>query len=104
MSVSRDKIIDALKKIYDPEIPVNIWDLGLVYSIDISDKEIVLQMTFTSPTCPMMEEILEMVKQNVVNVAHGVPVRVELVWDPPWNLSMMSDAARIELDLTDQGW
>ena len=104
MSVSRDKIIDALKKIYDPEIPVNIWDMGLVYSIDISDKEIVLQMTFTSPTCPMMEEILEMVKQNVVNVAHGVPVRVELVWDPPWNLSMMSDAARIELDLTDQGW
>ena len=104
MSVSRDKIIDALKKIYDPEIPVNIWDLGLVYSIDISDKEIVLQMTFTSPTCPMMEEILEMVKQNVVNVAHGVPVRVELVWNPPWNLSMMSDAARIELDLTDQGW
>ena len=104
MSVSRDNIIDALKKIYDPEIPVNIWDLGLVYSIDISDKEIVLQMTFTSPTCPMMEEILEMVKQNVVNVAHGVPVRVELVWDPPWNLSMMSDAARIELDLTDQGW
>lgn len=104
MPVSRDNIIDALKKIYDPEIPVNIWDLGLVYSIDISDKEIVLQMTFTSPTCPMMEEILEMVKQNVVNVAHGVPVRVELVWDPPWNLSMMSDAARIELDLTDQGW
>ncbi len=104
MSVSRDNIIDALKKIYDPEIPVNIWDLGLVYSIDISDKEIVLQMTFTSPTCPMMEEILEMVKQNIVNVAHGVPVRVELVWDPPWNLSMMSDAARIELDLTDQGW
>jgi len=104
MPVSRDNIIDALKKIYDPEIPVNIWDLGLVYSIDISDKEIVLQMTFTSPTCPMMEEILEMVKQNIVNVAHGVPVRVELVWDPPWNLSMMSDAARIELDLTDQGW
>lgn len=104
MPVSRDNIIDALKKIYDPEIPVNIWDLGLVYSIDISDKEIVLQMTFTSPTCPMMEEILEMVKQNVADVAHGVPVRVELVWDPPWNLSMMSDAARIELDLTDQGW
>jgi len=104
MSTTRENIIDALKKIYDPEIPVNIWDLGLVYSIDISDKEIVLQMTFTSPTCPMMEEILEMVKQNVGDVAHGVPVRVELVWNPPWNLSMMSDAARIELDLTDHGW
>jgi len=104
MSVSRDEIIETLKKIYDPEIPVNIWDLGLVYDIDIGDKEIVIKMTFTSPTCPMMEEILDMVKQNVDSVAHGMPVRVELVWDPPWNLSMMSDTARIELDLTDQGW
>ncbi|MBP5707815.1 MAG: DUF59 domain-containing protein [Alphaproteobacteria bacterium] len=104
MQVTRDDIIDALKKIYDPEIPVNIWDLGLVYDIDINDKEILIKMTFTSPTCPMMEEILSMVKQNVESVVCGTPVRVELVWDPPWNLSMMSDAARIELDLTEGGW
>ena len=104
MSITRDDIIDALKKIYDPEIPVNIWDLGLVYDIDINDKEVVIKMTFTSPTCPMMEEILSMVKQSVESVVCGIPVRVELVWDPPWNLSMMSDAARVELDLTEGGW
>lgn len=104
MSVIRDIIIDALKKIYDPEIPVNIWDLGLVYDIDIKTDEVVLKMTFTSPTCPMMEEILTQVKESVSAVACGMPVRVELIWDPPWNLSMMSDEARVELDLTDQGW
>ena len=104
MSVSREDIINALKKVYDPEIPVNIWDLGLVYNIEITDKEIVVTMTFTSPTCPMMEEILIQVKENITSVADGTPVRVELVWDPPWNLSMMSDTARVELDLTEQGW
>ena len=104
MSVARENIIDALKKVYDPEIPVNIWDLGLIYNIEIDNKEIVVTMTFTSPTCPMMEEILTQVKERVAEVAGKTPVRVELVWDPPWNLSMMSDAARLELDLTDQGW
>ena len=104
MTTSREDIINVLKTVYDPEIPVNIWDLGLVYDIDINDKEILIKMTFTSPTCPMMEEILDMVKNGVIGVAHGMPVRVELVWDPPWNLSMMSEAARVELDLTDQGW
>ena len=104
MPFTRDDIIDALKKIYDPEIPVNIWDLGLVYDIKIGVKEIVVTMTFTSPTCPMMEEILLQVKNAVIGVANGAPVRVELVWDPPWNISMMSDQARLELDLTEHGW
>ncbi len=104
MTTKRDDIINALKTVYDPEIPVNIWDLGLVYDINITDKEIVVTMTFTSPTCPMMEEILSQVKNAVTNVAGKTPVRVELVWDPPWNISMMSDAARVELDLTEMGW
>ena len=104
MSIARERIVNALKKVYDPEIPVNIWDLGLIYNIEIGNKEIVVTMTFTSPTCPMMEEILTQVKEKVAEVAGEMPVRVELVWDPPWNLSMMSDAARLELDLTDQGW
>ena len=104
MSITRDNIIDALKTIYDPEIPVNIWDLGLIYNIYIGKKEIVITMTFTSPTCPMIEEILTQVKENIDSIACGIPVRVELVWNPPWNLSKMSDAARLELDLTDQGW
>ena len=104
MSVSKDDIVGVLKKVYDPEIPVDIWELGLIYNINIGKDEIVITMTFTSPTCPMMEEMLAQVKDNVSSVSGGVPVRVELVWDPPWNLSMMSDAARLELDLTDQGW
>lgn len=104
MSVSHDDIIGALKSIYDPEIPVNIWDLGLIYNIESKQDEIVITMTFTSPTCPMMEEMLAQVKESVSAIAGGVPVRVELVWNPPWNLTMMSDAARLELDLTDHGW
>lgn len=104
MSVSKDDIIVALKNVYDPEIPVNIWDLGLVYDIAIGEKEIVITMTFTSPTCPMMEELLDQVRMVVQNVAGDVPVRVELVWDPPWDLSRMSDTARLDLDLTEHGW
>ncbi|MDE6482096.1 MAG: iron-sulfur cluster assembly protein [Alphaproteobacteria bacterium] len=100
----RQAIIDALKTVYDPEIPVNIWDLGLVYDISIKDDGVVITMTFTSPTCPMMEELLEMVRTSVQAVAGATPVRVDLVWDPPWNLSRMSETARLELDLTEQGW
>ena len=62
MTVSRDDVIAALRTVYDPEIPVNIWDLGLVYNIDISEAEVVITMTFTSPTCPMMEELLEILE------------------------------------------
>lgn len=102
--IEKQAIIDALKTVYDPEIPVNIWDLGLVYDIDIKEDGVVITMTFTSPTCPMMEELLEMVRSAAQNASGGMDVRVELVWDPPWNLSRMSDAARLELDLTEQGW
>ena len=104
MSDLREAIIDEIKKVYDPEIPVNIWDLGLIYNIAINDKSVVIEMTFTSPTCPMMEDILSQVKSNVENVVSGKTVDVKLVWEPAWNLSRMSDAARVELDLTEQGW
>ena len=104
MTVARDEIISAIKTVYDPEIPVNIWDLGLIYNIDITDQEIVITMTFTSPTCPMMEELMTQLKDAVQSVAGDTLVRVELVWDPPWDLSKMSDVARLELDLTEQGW
>ena len=104
MSVTYSDIVDALKQIYDPEIPVNIVELGLIYGIDILKNEIVVTMSFTSPTCPMMEEMLAQVKESVASVSGGISVRVDLVWDPAWNLSMMSDAARLDLDLTDQGW
>lgn len=104
MTASRDDIINAIKTVYDPEIPVNIWDLGLIYNIEIGECEIVITMTFTSPTCPMMEELMAQLKGVVQRVAGDTPVRVELVWDPPWDLSRMSDVARLELDLTEQGW
>ena len=104
MIIEKQNIIDALKKIYDPEIPVNIWDMGLIYDIDIADDGVVIKMTFTIPTCPMMEELLAKVQDAVQSVCGDIPVRVDLVWDPPWDLSRMSDEARIELDLTNQGW
>ena len=100
----RDNIINEIKKIYDPEIPVNIWDLGLIYNIIIDDNKICIDMTFTSPTCPMMEDILDQVKSNVESVSEGKMVNINLVWEPAWDMSRMSDAARIELDLTEQGW
>jgi metal-sulfur cluster biosynthetic enzyme len=104
MAEIREKIIDEIKKIYDPEIPVNIWDLGLIYNISINEKNIVIEMTFTSPTCPMMEDILNQVRTNVENVADGRIVDVKLVWEPAWDISKMSESARVELDLTEQGW
>jgi len=104
MTFNKDDIIAALKTVYDPEIPVNVWDMGLIYDIDIQDNQVVIQMTFTSPTCPMMEEILQQVREAVQSVVGDTDVRVDLVWDPPWDLSRMSDAARVELDLTNEGW
>ena len=104
MAANRDNVIKALKTVFDPEIPVNIWDMGLIYDIKIDEKNIVIDMTFTSPTCPMMEELLAQVKQVVENVANGANVSVNLVWEPAWDLSRMSDAAKLELDLTNQGW
>lgn len=104
MELTRENIIEVLQSVYDPEIPVNIWDLGLIYDIAISDSDVVITMTFTSPTCPMMENLLQQVHDTVAAISGGRDVRVELVWDPPWDLSRMSDAARLELDLTEQGW
>lgn len=104
MELTRENIIEVLQSVYDPEIPVNIWDLGLIYDIAISESDVVITMTFTSPTCPMMEDLLQQVHDTVAAISGGRDVRVDLVWDPPWDLSRMSDAARLELDLTEQGW
>ena len=104
MMPTREQIINELKTVFDPEIPVNVWDMGLIYDIAISEKGIHIKMTFTSPTCPMMEELLAQVKMAVSRVSGEVPVDVELVWEPAWDLSRMSDAAKMELDLTNEGW
>ncbi|HNY25059.1 MAG TPA: iron-sulfur cluster assembly protein [Alphaproteobacteria bacterium] len=104
MSFTKEDIITALQSVYDPEIPVNIWDLGLIYNIDINNDKVKITMTLTSPTCPMMEELLGMVKNGAESVVGVDNVKVELVWDPAWDISKMSETARLELDLTEQGW
>ena len=103
MNFTKDDIVVALKTVYDPEIPVNVYDLGLIYDIEIGGR-VNIKMTLTSPTCPMAEEIMQMVRQAGESVAGVDNVDVGLVWDPPWSLDKMSQTARIELDLTDDGW
>jgi FeS assembly SUF system protein len=100
----KDKVINALKNVFDPEIPVNIWDLGLVYDIDATDNIVKIKMTMTSPTCPEAESIMENTRAEVAKIDGVNKVDIELVWNPPWNLSKMSEAARVELDLTEMGW
>jgi len=102
--INKEVIITALKQVFDPELPVNIWDLGLVYDIKINGDKVKLTMTMTSPTCPMSEQIMQMAKDVIKDIDGISEVDVVLVWDPPWDLSKMSEIARIELDLTEMGW
>ena len=96
----KDKIIEEIKKIYDPEIPVNIYDLGLIYKIDVKDdNNITIDMTLTSPNCPVAESLPKEVKDSVKEIKDVKDVDLELVWDPPWDKSMMSEAAKLELNL-----
>jgi len=103
MNFTKDDIIAALKTVYDPEIPVNIWDLGFIYDIEISPA-VLIKMTLTSPMCPMADMIVHMTVQAAESVAGPGNVKVELVWDPPWSMERMSPIARLELDLTEEGW
>ncbi len=94
------RIIDVLKTVYDPEIPVNIYDLGLIYNIDINDDNFVtIDLTLTSPGCPVAHTFPHMVKEAVVSVPEVSDAEVELVWDPPWSQQMMSEAAKLELGM-----
>ena len=94
-----EKIVLALKKVYDPEIPVDIYELGLVYDVGISpEKDVRVQMTLTSPGCPVAEQMPGMVEHAVHHFVEGVrDVEVEIVWDPPWSPDRMSEAAQLEL-------
>lgn len=97
-----DNVILALKQVYDPEIPVNIYDLGLIYELVIDRKHVVnIQMTFTAPNCPMADEVIEDVKTNVLDVPGIKGCNVDLVFDPVWDQSMLSEEARLELGLDD---
>ena len=96
----KEKIIIEIKKVFDPEIPVNIYDLGLIYNIDIEDnKEATIKMTLTSPNCPVADSLPKMVKENILKIKELDTVNVELVWSPPWTKDMMSEAAKLELNL-----
>jgi FeS assembly SUF system protein len=93
-----EKVVDALRTVFDPEIPVNIYELGLVYKIDIGQKnDVVVKMTLTSPGCPVAGSLPPEVEQKVLALDGVTSARVELVWDPPWNPSMMTDAAKLQL-------
>ena len=93
-----DKIIDALKSVYDPEIPVDIYELGLIYDVKISDvNNVFITMTLTSPNCPVAESLPQEVEDTVMTVADVKSAKVEIVFDPPWDKDMMSEEAQLEL-------
>ncbi|HBL25436.1 MAG TPA: SUF system Fe-S cluster assembly protein [Acidobacteria bacterium] len=93
-------IVDALKTVFDPEIPVNIYELGLIYDVDVQDEGAVhVKMTLTSPACPVAGSLPGEVKAKVEGVPGVASAEIELVWDPVWNPSMMSEAARLQLGM-----
>lgn len=94
------EIVSVLKYIYDPEIPVNIYDLGLIYNIDVDEnKHVHLKMTLTAPNCPIADQLIDEVERQIKHIDGVNEVTVELVFDPPWDKEMMSEEARLELGL-----
>ena len=96
----KEKIIKEKKKIYDPEIPVNIYELGLIYDVKVEENNSVkVKMTLTTPNCPVAESLPKEVKDSIMEIKEVKNVDLELVWEPPWDKSMMSEAAKLELNL-----
>ena len=93
-----DSLVEACRTVYDPEIPVNIYDLGLIYTIEVNDEnEVEITMTLTAPGCPVAGEMPGWVAEAIEPIAGVKQVDVALVWEPPWGMDMMSDEARLEL-------
>jgi FeS assembly SUF system protein len=100
MDELKEKIILEIKKIYDPEIPVNIYELGLIYKVEVDEKnKVSVEMTLTSPNCPVAESLPNNVKENIMKIAGVTDVDLKLVWDPPWSKDKMTEAAKLELNL-----
>ena len=101
MSDIKNKVIEEVKKIYDPEIPVNIYELGLIYKIEVDNKnnKVNIDMTLTSPNCPVAESLPKQVKDNIMKVEGVSDVNLNLVWEPPWDKDKMSEAAKLELNI-----
>ncbi|WP_428246041.1 SUF system Fe-S cluster assembly protein [Ferrovibrio sp.] len=97
----RDQVIEALKTVYDPEIPVNIFELGLIYKVDVNDdtNDVAIEMTLTSPNCPAAQSMPGEVEVKAREVEGVGEVTVEIVWEPPWTQENMSEAARLELGM-----
>ena len=96
----KNKIIDEIRKIYDPELPVNIYELGLIYNINVDNSNNVkIDMTLTTPNCPVAESLPNEVKNSVMEIKEVKDVDLKLVWEPPWDKSMMSESAKLELNL-----
>ena len=100
MDEIKNKVIECIKKIFDPEIPVNIYELGLIYKIEVDEKnKVLVDMTLTSPNCPVAESLPNEVKNSVKEIKEVKNVDLNLVWDPPWDKSMMTESAKLELNL-----
>lgn len=96
----KQRIIDAIKTVYDPEIPVNIWEVGLIYDVTVDDDgRASVTMTLTSPMCPVAESLPVEVEERVSAVDGVASAKVDVVWDPPWNPDMMSEAAKLDLGM-----
>jgi FeS assembly SUF system protein len=92
------KVIDALKSCFDPEIPVDIWELGLIYEVNVNDlNEVLVKMTLTSPSCPVAESLPVEVEQKIKELEGVAAAKIELTFDPPWQKEMMSEVAQLEL-------
>ncbi|HLY79628.1 MAG TPA: SUF system Fe-S cluster assembly protein [Caulobacteraceae bacterium] len=95
-----DKLVEKLKTVFDPEIPVDIYELGLIYKVDVSDdKDVVIDMTLTAPGCPVAGEMPDWVREAVMSIEGIRSCTVNLVFDPPWDSSLMSDEAKLELNM-----
>ena len=100
MSDIKSKVIEEIKKIYDPEIPVNIYELGLIYKIEVDQKnKVTVDMTLTSPNCPAAESLPSQVKEDIMGLDGVSEVDLNLVWEPPWDKDKMSEAAKLELNI-----
>ena len=100
VSTLDNKIINALKTVFDPEIPVDIYELGLIYKCEVTkENNVLINMTLTSPNCPVAEELPMSVKKSVEAIDEVNNVQVDIVWEPPWDMSRMSEIARLELDM-----
>ena len=100
MTDLKKNVIEEIKKIFDPEIPVNIYELGLIYKVEVDEtNKVFIEMTLTSPNCPVAESLPKDVKDNTMKVEGVSDVDLKLVWDPPWDKDKMSEAAKLELNL-----